>query len=401
MYSNKTLKNMKRLNNYLLLAGTLVLGLASCRKDTNGIFAGKGAPVITSVRTVSKTDTIPAGTLTTYDSTGVASTKPGYSSVTPVAFDSTTATGNLSNTYAILGKNLGSTTKIVLNGVSLYFNRALNSDNVVIFTIPATIPTAQPQTNNIVLTTLYGSVTYKFTVLPPPPTIEIYSTNDFTAGSEITLNGLGLSSVTAVTLKTTGDAATIISKNDSTLVLKMPQSAATESPLVFTYTSGSNTGATATSAVLFNDLDNAYVVFTDNYGAGWYSNSWGPGAPSTAQAKTGTTSFAATYPKGNYWADGFGDSGSGLPASNYTYLSFWIKGGIEDYTLYLTADTRSGGFGNSDQSTPITVPKQVWTYIKLPLAKLSLQGSQHFGLWIAGPADQDETFYLDDVVLLK
>jgi hypothetical protein len=384
-----------------IVSALVILCFASCRKSNSlGFTPGKGAPVITSVHTLSKTDTAKVQrVITTIDTGGVATMDSVGYPVNPAGFDSVTTTGNLQQYYVIYGKNFGSTTTISFNGVSAYFNRALISDNSLIVSIPITVPTGgSAATNKLVVTTLYGSTSYSFTVLPPPPTILEYSTNDFTAGSTITLTGQGFGNVLSVTLRTTGDAATVVSKSDSVLVLKMPKSAATESPLSISYQSGSKT-ATVTSATLFNDLDNAYVVFTDNYGAGWYSNSWGPGAPSTAQAKTGTSSFAATYPKGNYWADGFG--GPGLPTANYTYLSFWIKGGIETYTLYLTADTRSGGFGNSDKSTPINVPAGVWTYFKLPLAGLNLQGSQHFGLWIAGPADQDETFYYDDVVLLK
>jgi hypothetical protein len=396
---------LKSKNLTLILSVLMIISFASCRKDNSlGFTPGKGAPTITSVHTLSKTDTskVPR-VITTINSSGVVTLDSVGYPVNPAGFDSVTTSGNLQQYYVIYGTNLGTTTTISFNGVSAYFNRALISDHSLIVAIPITVPTSgSAATNKLMVTTLYGSVTYNFTVLPPPPTILAYSTNDFTAGSTITLTGQGFATVSSVKLKTTGDAATIVSQNDTVLVIKMPQSAATESPLLLTYTSGTNTGANVTSTTLFNDLDNAYIVFTDNYGAGWYSNSWGPAAPSTAQAKTGTTSFAATYPKGNYWADGFGTNNpGGLPTAGYTYLSFWIKGGIETYTLYLTADTRSGGFGNSDSSTPITVPAGVWTYYKLPLAGLNLQGSQHFGFWIAGPADQTETFYFDDVCLLK
>jgi len=394
---------LKSKNLTWILSALMILVVASCRKDNSlGFTPGTGAPTITSVHTLSKTDTAKVQrVITTIDGSGVVTLDSVGFPVSPTGFDSVTTTGNLQQYYVIHGANLGSTTNISFNGVTAYFNRALISDNSIIVNIPITVPTSgTAATNKLVVTTLNGSVTYSFTVLPPPPTILEYSTNDFTAGSTITLTGQGFINVTSVKLKTTGDAATIVSQSDTVLVLKMPTSAATESPLLLSYASGGKT-ALVTSTILFNDMDNAYIVFTDNYGAGWYSNSWGPGAPSTAQAKTGTTSFAATYPKGNYWVDGFGNSGTGLPASNYTYLSMWIKGGIETYTLYLTADTRSAGFGNSDQSTPITVPAGVWTYFKIPLAGLNLQGSKAFGFWIPGPSDQSETLYYDDVILLK
>ncbi len=385
-----------------MLCALLVLGLASCRKDNSlGFTPGTGTPTITSVHTLSKTDTSKIlRTITSISSGGVTTIDTIGFPVNPAGFDSVTVTGNLQQYYVIYGKNLGSTTNISFNGVTAYFNRALISDASLIVQIPITVPTSgSAATNKLVVTTLYGSVTYNFTVLPPAPTILTYSTNDFSANSEITLTGQGFGSVTAVKLKTTGDATTIVSQSDTVLVLKMPTSTATESQLLFSYTSGTST-ASATSSAIFNDLDNAYQVFTDNYDNGWYSSSWGPTAISTTVAKTGTSSFAATYDKGDWSADGFGTGGTGLPTASYNYLSFWIKGGIETYTLYLTADTR-GGFGNSDTSTPITVPAGVWTYFKMPLSTLNLQGSKQFGFFIQGPNDQNETFYFDDVVLLK
>ena len=96
----------------------------------------------------------------------------------------------------------------------------------------------------MVITTLHGSVTYNFTTLPPPPTILQVTDFDFWSGAPITLTGKGFASVSDIKLKATGDEVTIVSKNDSTLVLTMPTtSAVTESTLLFTYTSGSNTGA--------------------------------------------------------------------------------------------------------------------------------------------------------------
>ena len=247
-----------------VLSTLMVLGFASCKKqNSEGYTPGTGAPVITSVRTLGKTVTDSVTkTYTTYDTTGAASTTTqvnppnGYSPL-----DSTTATGNLNNTYEIIGKNLGSATKLAINGVTVYFNRALGSDSELIFNIPSTIPTTQPQPNTIVVTTLHGTVTYAFTVLPPAPTVLTYSTNDFTANSLISLTGQGFITVTSVKLRTTGELATIVSQSDSTMVLKMPTSAATITPLTFVYTSGTNTGATSVSTAKFNDLDNSYQIF--------------------------------------------------------------------------------------------------------------------------------------------
>jgi hypothetical protein len=401
----KQLKNLS-----WILSALMVFGFASCKKmNSLGFTPGTGAPVISSVRTLSKSvvDSSRIHSVTTYNSTGIATTVT-YNDYTPqaTAFDSTTVTGNLNNYYVLLGSNLGTTTKIVINGVSVYFNRAFSSDNSVIFQIPTTVPYVQPQPNTIVVTTLYGTVTYKFTTLPPPPTIVTETTNDFQTGSSITLTGKGFASVSAVKLRATNDVVAIASQNDSTLVLTMPKSTATQSTLLFTYTSGSNPSAQTASTAVFNDLDNAaFQVFTDGFGNGVWGNSWGPNGTSTnpANVKTGTTSFFVTYPQYNWWIGGWGFN---TPLTNtYSYLTLWIKGGVQDETLDFISAAGNGGFGNSDQTVTLTVPKNVWTYFKLDISKTDMfataQTTSAFGFYIRGPNGASETIYFDDVVLWK
>lgn len=350
---------MKKLNNfknYLLLAVLLVFGLASCRKDTNGKFAGKGAPVISSIRTISKSDTLPEATYITYDSTGVASSVPaGYRVVTIAAFDSTTATGKLSNLYAILGQNLGSTTKIVINGVSIPFNRGLNSDNTVIFSIPQTLPTGPDQTNKIVLTTLYGTVTYGFTVLSPPPTIISASDYDFYADYTIKLVGTGFKTVTAVGLTGSTATATIVSTvGDTVLNLKMPATTVNRANLVFTYGAG-----TQTSSQEFIDLDNAYTIFyKNNFQNSWADGSWsGPSGVSTGASHSGTASAEATYPAGGWKIEGWANWYPGIDKDSYKYLTFWVKGGTVTHTLILVGDKVAGGYSQNTSAPPDTTDR--------------------------------------------
>jgi len=51
------------------------------------------------------------------------------------------------------------------------------------------------------------------------------------------------------------------------------------------------------------------------------------------------------------------------------------------------------------------VPAKVWTYFKIPLSKLKLwdKGTpvKQLGFRIKGPDAQDETFYIDDLLLVK
>lgn len=160
----------------------------------------------------------------------------------------------------------------------------------------------------------------------------------------------------------------------------------------------------------FVNIDNAFPLFTDDYQNGVANNSWGPATTTTesANVKTGTTSFAATYNKGNWSMDGFANWNQGienLQAKGFNYLTFWVKGASQDYTLYLTCDGRPNAFGNSDRDVPINVKAGVWNYYKLALSDIKLWSKgasfKQIGWWIAGPDAQNETFYFDDVLFVK
>ncbi len=415
---------------YWILPALVVFGMASCKKyNSLGFTPGTGAPTVSSVKTLSKVKTDTVTQLTsTYSSTGVLTvdTFVNMTHQTIAAFDSTTVTGNLGNIYVLNGTNLGSATKLTINGVTVYFNRALISDNSIIFTIPTSIPYVQPQSNDIVVTTLHGTVTYKFTVLPPPPTIVSLSDFDFYSNSQITLNGKGFASVSSVKLRASNESLTIASQNDSTLVLKFPASTnVTESTLLFTYTSGANTGAQTASTAVFDDLDNAYTIFyKGSFQNAWGDNSWsGPSGVQSGNphAAGQTTSLEASYPAGGWKIEGFANWYPSMPYDPaYKYLSFWVKGGVAQHTLVLVGDKMVGGYNqvqnaNAYTAQLITVPPGVWTYFKIPLSPAQQSTnpnvlafwstgspSANLGFFLQGMGgDVDETMYFDEVAFIK
>jgi hypothetical protein len=316
----------------------------------------------------------------------------------PVAnkLDPEKASGN--TVLTITGSGLGGMTSIVFeNGnVPASFNPVLNTDNAIIFRVP---DTANGGAQNIILTNRTGAqVKVPFNVVALP-LVNSASNYNFTSGTEITLVGNNLADVTTVTLDGTSTAATIISKTKKQLLIKMPATTANSAKLVLT----NSTGPITTSQVFVN-LDNAYKIFTDDYGNGFENGSWGPAGVSSDFAKTGAKSFKAGYNKGNWSADGFANWNGIASMPEYQYFSFWIKGASTDYTLYITGDARAGGYGNSDRSVPITVPANVWTYFKIPMTTLDLWKKgpmKQIGFWIEGPEKQDESFYLDDVIFIK
>jgi hypothetical protein len=414
------LKQLKNLN--WILSALIVCGLASCQKENStGFTPGTGAPMITSVSTLSKTinDTLVTVT-TTYDASGNMTTKvdsnKGHQSV--AKFDSTTATGNKQNYYIIHGSNLGSATTIMFNGVAAYFNRALNSDNTLIVSIPLTVPTAgAAATNKLTVVTLYGKTDFSFTTLTPPPTIATISDFDFWSGSQITIAGVGFATVTGVGITGTTATATIVSQTDGQIVLQFPVATVTQANLVFSYSSAGKT-STVTTKQVFNDLDNAYQIFVGNqFQNSWVDASWsGPSGPSNAASHIGTASLVATYPSNGWKIEGWAAWNNPVKFvydPSYKYLSFWVKGGSVDYTLNIEGDKMVNGYGQNG-NFPIIVPAKVWTFFKIPLGAPTSNSPALLNLWATGsPAQQlgfflkgkstdpDETMYFDEVAFIK
>lgn len=298
------------------------------------------------------------------------------------------------------GSGLGDIRNIVFekDNVPATFNPTLNTGEYIVFRVPDTA-TGGPQ--NIILTNSKGqTATIEFNV-DALPIVSGVSNYNFTNGTEITITGFHLAEVSNVKLTASGQDVTIVSKSKKELVVRMPAATANTSTLSITNTSG-----TKVTAEEFVYLDNTYRIFTEGFHNGFENASWGPAEVSTEFAKSGTTSFKATWVKGNWWANGFANWGAGVPFSaDYKYLSFWIKGGSTELVFYVTGDQKGSGYGNSDRSTPITIPAEVWTYFKLPLTTVKLwqlgPTFKQLGLWIPGPDGQDETLYFDDVVLIK
>lgn len=398
---------------FWLLAGMMIVSISiSCKKyNSLGFTPGTGSPAISSVHTWSKTDTtVYYDTIIAYDASGNTTQTFKARSNRVIPFDSVTTAGNLGNYYIIYGTNLGSTTNITFNGYTAYFNRALLTDNSIVVQVPSKTPYLGSQANDtLVITTLHGKAAYKFSILPPPPSPTDYSNYNFSAGSQITLSGVGFASVTSVSLAgangQTGTAS-IVSQNDTVMVLQFNTTSATRGTLVFNYNAaGTSLISNATQELV--DLDNAYQIFTDDFQNAWADGSWAsPSGKSTAAYKTGSASFMGSFPAGGWKIEGLANWYPSLPYdASYEYLSFWVKGGTVSHILNIETNTSSAGYGQNN-SNPITVPPGVWTYFKIPISSIDFwtAGStlQQLGFFLKGQnGDVDETYYFDDIILIK
>jgi hypothetical protein len=425
----KLIYRSKNLN--WLLSALIVFSLASCSKtNSTGFTPGTGAPTITSVHTLSKSDTskTPQSTTTVDASGNIVTTVSNTYVINPAAFDSLTNTGNKQNYYVIYGSNLGSTTEVMFNGYVAYFNRALITDKSIIVAIPLAVPTTgAAATNKITVVTTHGKVDYGFTTLTPPPTIATISDYDFWTGSKITLTGIGFGTVTGVTLTGSTAPIAISDQTDSQITLTFPSIVVNSGNLVFSYSSAGKT-ATETTKEVFNNLDNAYQIFVNNaFQNAWGDASWSaPSGVSTATSHSGSSSIVATYPAGGWKVEGWANWYPSFPYdASYNYVSFWVKGGTVSETLVLVGDQMVGGYGQTKwfgdgnsayAAQTLTIPPNVWTFFKIPLGTgpnttdinywangttakqlgFFLQGGTH-----GSAGDVDETMYFDEVAFLK
>jgi hypothetical protein len=358
---------MKKLFRYksflIVLVAAWILALQACKKDSDGM--------------------------------------PDMESGNPVAENLTPATASGGTLLTLTGSGLGDMRKIVFDkdSVPAPFYSTLNTENAVVFRVPDTVSGGL---QNIVLTNGAGkTLLVPFTGLAFP-SVTAVSNYDFVAGTELTLTGNNLESVSKVVLNTTTDQATIVSKSKKKLVIKMPATTIARAALNI-----SNVTGTLTTTQEFVNIDLAYKVFTEDYGTGFENGSWGDAAfISAAEFKTGAKSIGKNYQKGNWHLLGLANWGSGVTQDpDWKYLTVWVKGASRDYSLYIMSDKIPLGYGDYREDNKIDVPANVWTYFKVPLSKLALWSTgstfNQLGFRIKGPDAQDEVFYFDDLLLVK
>jgi hypothetical protein len=320
------------------------------------------------------------------------SLNPSVAEITPVQ-------GASNELLTLTGSDLDDilTIHFETGNVKAEFNSNFNTGSAILFRVPAE---AVPGTQNIILTNKSGTqFTVPFNVLGFASITDVSNYN-FQENTEITLTGKNLADVEKVVFAGTETEVAIVSKSATSLTLKFPATTLNETTLTIT-----NAAGESTTTQSFVAIDNAFQLFTDDYAAGYQDASWGPSGISTTEFKNGTASKFIQYNKGNWSQDGFGWTDT--PNDDYKFLSFYIKGASADYDLYIWSAASPGGFDTFDDFKKITVPANVWTYFKIPVSSLKIFGTNGTTSWnqigwrIKGPDSQDETFHLDDVILIK
>lgn len=326
---------------------------------------------------------------------------PKIKAGTPAFLSISTDSASGGGVITLKGSGLGDMRSIVFEKgeVPAPFYSTLNTESAIIFSVP---DTALGGAQDILFTNSLGkTLKVPFKVLAYA-SVSSFSNYNFREGDQITIQGNNLDDVSKVTFAVGTDEIKILSQSKKQLVIELPKTELSRAPLTIT----NSTGTITTTGELVN-LDKAYQLFTDSYGDGWGDGSWGdPGVISTTEHKTGNASIGKKYAQGNWHLINFVNWWPGLASDpEYKFLTVWVKGASRDYSLYITTDKTPGGFGDYIDDNKIDVPAKVWTYFKIPVSKLKLwaNGSplNQLAFRIQGPDAQDETFYFDDLLLVK
>jgi hypothetical protein len=376
---------------YWILSALMVFGLASCKKNDVG---GTGAPTVTRVRILSKTDTIKNVVhRVTLDSNSV------YNDTRVVGFDSTVTSGRLGTQYGIIGTNLLTTTSVKFNGVSVYFNPALLTDNSIIITIPASTSTAAQvpfgpgQTNKLTIVTTHGTVDYTFPIQQPPAVITSFTPLSAGAGDIVTITGSIFNSVSAVRFDTT-PAVIVGTPTPTSIQVRVPAGIA--SAYIYVTTPGGTTKSPTSFGFKYTIYDDALAGGWGGQGSGGYAgyNSTRDYA-NTAQPKRGTNAIAVTFSDA-YGALQLGYGGAAainVKTLGLTSIKFSIYGGAGIKTgdkLQVVVNGKYGGY-------TVTLTAGAYVDFTIPLSALGNPDAiTELVLQNQGSA-APSTIYVDDI----
>lgn len=163
---------------------------------------------------------------------------------------------NYGDWIIIKGKHLATTYKVEFNTILADDSLIYADDTTVTVKIPAVLP--DPANNPITVTTKYGSATYNFRILQPPPTILSFDPMAGPEGQLVTITGYNFGGVNSVKFGTI--EATIVSNTKEEIKVNVPAGVTAEYIFV-----------TTPSGMVRSDklYGFRYEVFTDALTTGW------------------------------------------------------------------------------------------------------------------------------------
>lgn len=245
------------------------------------------------------------------------------------------------------------------------------------------------------------------------PTATATSEINVEEGLTVTIAGQNLDKVTSINFAGSAIEVPIVSQSATSLVVMMPEMNTINSSKLDLVTPF---GTTQSAFDLVN-VNNAYQVFTENYGTDIGRNNDGDDygssqAVSSAVSKRGNNSLAITYFGNNYSPGGLVNN-AGFQNDNYQYITFWAKSttngtGNEGIQMALMGDGMPDGYGNDFAGVGIIVGPE-WKYYKIAIG-----ASAGKPMWSKGDSfrkfgwrlnnwnvPNNEVVYFDDILFVK
>ncbi|RYY24531.1 MAG: hypothetical protein EOP41_05820, partial [Sphingobacteriaceae bacterium] len=308
--------------------------------------------------------------------------------------------GRLGTQYGIIGTNLLTTTTVSFNGVSVYFNPALLTDNSIIVTIPASTSTATQvpfgpgQSNKLVIVTAHGRVEYTFPIQQPAPSITSFTPLSGGTGDIVTITGLVFNSVSAVRFDTT-PAVIVGTPTATSIQVRVPAGIA--SAYIYVTTPGGTAKSPSSFGFKYTIYDDALATGWGGKGSGGYDGySSTRDYASTAHPKRGTNAIAVNYTDA-YGALQIGYGGAttlNVKTLGLTNIKFSIYGGAGIPNGQKLQLVINGSYGSAVQ---FTITAGSYTDLTIPLSSVGnpteIKEIVIQGVGVTPPC----TIYVDDI----
>jgi IPT/TIG domain len=271
--------------------------------------------------------------------------------------DSTITGAAAGNTIAILGANLGTTSKVFFNDYLADVNSSFVKGDVVLIQIPVDAPYRGTK-NKIKVVTKYGEVEKEFTIIQPEPFIKKFFPAAGNPGDKVTVYGKDLDNIKEVKIGT-GICTVLAGGNDTTFQLVVPIDGTVGQLSVET------SGGIGLSKSSFGV---SLIIYDDKMKAGWDYYDFDDAiidVASTEQVKKGK-SIKVSFPK-TYGGFGVGTD-KVLDATKFSALKISI------YVQTTAAEAKikigiKGADGTTNKFSQIAVLKPGWNDLTLDLIK--------------------------------
>lgn len=268
--------------------------------------------------------------------------------------DNMLPTADFDQWIIIRGAHLATTYQVDFNGELAFDSLFYANDTAITVKIPKTLP--DPVNNPITVTTRYGTATYNFQILQPPPVVTGFDPVAGDEGTEVTITGDFFNGATSVKFN---DVETpILATTRSTIKVKVP---AGQTYGIITVTTP--VGSAQSEKVFGFRL----LVYDEALAAGWSNTSWSctNDFAHMDTVKRGTYSLLSAF-TGAWGAVRVSKASPSIDLTGFVGVKFSIYGGelseAKKVKLSINGVTASG--------YTVTLKAGEWTDFQIPLSSL-------------------------------